>query len=79
MPVWVMRQAGRYLPEFRAMRAEHEFFKVCRNPELACEITLQVRSDCCSKLHLHFSVLTSERACTSAQIPLCKWFPSSAS
>jgi uroporphyrinogen decarboxylase len=33
----------RYLPEFRAMRAEHDFFKVCRNPELACEITLQVR------------------------------------
>ena len=42
-PLWLMRQAGRYLPEFRAMRAEHDFFKVCRNPELACEITLQVR------------------------------------
>eukprot|EP01117_Protostelium_nocturnum_P001171 TRINITY_DN11491_c0_g1_i1.p1 TRINITY_DN11491_c0_g1~~TRINITY_DN11491_c0_g1_i1.p1 ORF type:complete len:403 (-),score=87.15 TRINITY_DN11491_c0_g1_i1:210-1313(-) len=40
-PVWIMRQAGRYLPEFKAMRAENEFFKVCRTPELACEITLQ--------------------------------------
>ncbi|KAJ1919342.1 Uroporphyrinogen decarboxylase in heme biosynthesis [Mycoemilia scoparia] len=40
-PVWCMRQAGRYLPEFRAMRAEHNFFKVCRSPELATEVTVQ--------------------------------------
>ncbi|KAI8490044.1 hypothetical protein Bbelb_321140 [Branchiostoma belcheri] len=41
VPVWVMRQAGRYLSEFRAMRAENEFFKVCQTPELACDVTLQ--------------------------------------
>ncbi|RCI05114.1 Uroporphyrinogen decarboxylase in heme biosynthesis [Rhizopus stolonifer] len=40
-PVWIMRQAGRYLPEFHEIRKEHSFFEVCRTPELACELTLQ--------------------------------------
>jgi len=40
-PIWLMRQAGRYMPEYRAMRERHGFLELCKNPEAAAEVTLQ--------------------------------------
>jgi uroporphyrinogen decarboxylase len=40
-PIWLMRQAGRYMPEYRAVREKYSMLDVIRTPELACEITLQ--------------------------------------
>ena len=40
-PLWLMRQAGRYLPEYRALRERHAFLELAREPELACTVTLQ--------------------------------------
>jgi len=40
-PVWLMRQAGRYMKEYMAIREKYSFLEMCRNPEIACEVTLQ--------------------------------------
>ena len=40
-PVWFMRQAGRYMPEYRAIRKQHSLLEICKNPNLAAHVTIE--------------------------------------
>src|SRR5437899_6479136 len=39
-PIWLMRQAGRYMPEYRAVRKKHSILEICKKPEIAAEVTI---------------------------------------
>src|ERR1700679_1298540 len=41
VPVGIMRQAGRYLPDYQAVRAKHSFLEICKTPELSAEVSIQ--------------------------------------
>ena len=54
-PVWMMRQAGRYLPEYRATRAKAgDFMSLCMNPQLACEVFMDHGADAALLFHGSF-------------------------
>ena len=55
-PVWLMRQAGRYLPEYRKIRNKVSFIELCRNPELACEAAVTA----CERLKADAAILFSD-------------------
>ncbi|MGZ8467553.1 MAG: uroporphyrinogen decarboxylase [Candidatus Binatia bacterium] len=55
-PVWLMRQAGRYMEEYRKLRAQHGFLELCKNPDLATEITVTP----VEKLHVDAAILFAD-------------------
>lgn len=55
-PVWLMRQAGRYMPEYRAVRAQHSLLEICKTPELAAEVTITAAE----RLHVDAAIIFAD-------------------
>src|SRR3989338_303273 len=55
-PVWLMRQAGRYMKEYRRIRDKVSFIELCRNPELACQVTVEA----CEKIKADAAIIFSD-------------------
>ena len=55
-PIWLMRQAGRYMKEYRALREKHSFMDLCKKPELAADITIHAAH----KLHVDAAIIFSD-------------------
>src|SRR6266568_3874446 len=88
-PVWFMRQAGRYMAEYRAVRQKHSLIEICKNPQLAAEVTITAAEilnvDAAiifADLLLPLEVMGMSPACAPIQPPIwatCRkasvWFP----
>ena len=58
-PVWFLRQAGRYMPEYQAVRRHHSLLQICKNPDLAAEVTITAAE----KLDVDAAIIFADLLC----------------
>ena len=72
-PVWVMRQAGRYMAEYRALKEEHGFLSICRTPKIAAQATLDAARYLGTDAAIIFSDITLTTEDSQARRPLHRY------